>query len=163
MRVLRATMWTPELEPISMVMREVDLGVPLDEAAEEQRILPGGFVCMDIFEVDDDADIMEATMEATRRQQEVIQREHDQALLYYWDASKFGQLAAGGVLTGTLPCPLSAAEIEIVLIQLAAHPEYRGQTIIAIAEDHTVVMMKDGTARREDLNGSAARGGSEGA
>ena len=117
----------------------------------------------DIFEVDDDADIVEATLEATRRQQEVLQREADQALLYYWDAAKFGQLAAGGVLTGTLPCPLSADEIETVLVQLAAHPEYRGQTIIAIAEDQTVVMMKDGTARREDLNGSTPRGGSEGA
>lgn len=163
MRVLRVTMWTPDLEPISMVTRESDLNVPLDEAAEQQKILPGGFIVIDIFEMDGEPDIVEATLEATRRQQEVLQREADQALLYHWDASKFGQLAAGGVLTGTLPCPLSGDEIETVLVQLASHPEYRAQTIIAISEKMEVVTMKDGVARREVYRAASFGGSSEGA
>jgi hypothetical protein len=133
-----------------MVTREPDLAVPFEEVVEGQRTLPGGFVVVDVFEVaEEDADIVEATLEATRRLQERYQREHDQALLYYWDANQFPRSAAGGVLTGTLPCPLTADEVETVLVQLASHPEYRAQTIIAIAEDYTVVTMKDGAARQE--------------
>lgn len=81
------------------------------------------------------------------------------ALLYHYNAGYMQRTSEYGVLTQTIPSPLSAEEIIDVLEQLAAHPAYRHQLMVAIAEDERIVTMRDGDAkivREWTANGDSA-------
>ena len=151
MRAVRVSMYGPDLEPITAVLVEDQLRVTIDEAVAGQRTLPGGYVVVDEFETDDDGEpearVMRATLEAANRQAERADYEKNAAMLYHWNGMTLQRVSEGGVLTGTLPCPLDAETIVDVLVQLASHPLYRGQLVMAISEDEQFVTMRDGTAK----------------
>lgn len=145
MRAARISMYGPELEPISAVLHEDELPGSLDDAIAEQRILPGGYVVCDVFETEHD--LIGATLEAARRQVERALDERNAAMLYHYDADALTRVSEGGVLTATLPAPLDAKTIIDVLEQLARHPSYRGQLVVAISESCEIVTMRDGNAK----------------
>lgn len=157
-RAARISMYGPDLEhPVTMVIHEDELAVPFEDAVREQKPLPGGFVVVDAFETK--RDIVGATMEAVNRHAERQEREGHMALLYHYNAGYMQRTSEYGVLTQTIPSPLSAEEIIDVLEQLAAHPAYRHQLMVAIAEDERIVTMRDGDAkivREWTANGDSA-------
>jgi hypothetical protein len=144
-RAVRVSMYGPELEPITAVMVEDQINVTIEELVRDQRVLPGGYVVCDVFETE--GDVTQATLESVNRLAESSEREWAAALLYHWDASALQGVAEGGVLTATLPAPLDAETIIDVLEQLAHHPNYRGQLVMAISEDEQFITMRDGTAK----------------
>ncbi len=151
MKAVRVSMYGPELEVVTAVMVEDQLRVTIDEAVAEQRILPGGYVVCDVFETGDDGEpetrVMRATLEAVNRHAEHAEYEKNAAMLYHWNAMTLAGVSEGGVLTGSIPCPLTAETIIDVLEQLAHHPAYRHQLVMAISEDEQFVTMRDGTAK----------------
>jgi hypothetical protein len=144
-------MYGPDLEPITAVMVEDQIIVTIEELIAEQRILPGGYVVCDVFDTADDGDgearVMRATLEAVNRQAERIDYERNAAMLYHYDAGMFNMSQEGGSIMASKPAPLSAATIIDVFEQLAHHPLYRHQLIVGIAEDFTIITMRDGTAK----------------
>ncbi len=151
MKAARISMYGPDLEPVTAVMLEDQIRVSIEELVGEQRILPGGYVVCDVFETGDDGEgetrVMRATLEAVHRQEVSLDYEKNAAMLYHWNAMTLERVSEGGVLTGTLPCPLRVETIIDVLEQLAKHPAYRGQLVMAISEDQQFVTMRDGTAK----------------
>jgi hypothetical protein len=160
MRVLRISLWGPDLEPLSMVVREHDMTLPLEEVVRQQVESPDapGYVSHEILEVEEE-DIAAVTLGIVRRHAEQQERERNAAMLYWWDAAQLPRLTEGGVLTATKPAPLSVDEIRDALEQLARHPHYRGQLVVSIAEDGRVVTMRDGAATVSSLFGGEHPGG----
>ena len=145
MKVLRMTLYTPDLEPIAMVVRAPDLTMPLEEAAETLSISPGAFTIVDIFEVADGIGIGPATEEAAIRQAERQDVESNMAILYYYDAKCLAVTMKGGVIASTQASPLSADEVVTTLKQLSHHPDYNGQMVSCHTNDGQLVRMENGT------------------
>jgi hypothetical protein len=57
---------------------------------------------------------------------------------------QFKTVAPGGVLTMTVPSPLSVEDLIVTLRQLAVHPEYDHFHVMAISHDDKLVKMRDG-------------------
>lgn len=68
----------------------------------------------------------------------------EQHILYMWDRDQLPRIRKGGVLSTSRPSPLTRAQIEPVLLALAACDEYDGQTIICHDENFTEVVLRDG-------------------
>jgi hypothetical protein len=130
--------------PITMVMREEDLKVSLEEAAKEQEEIPGAFVICDIFEIPGEPTIEDVTFKALELQQAAAEREQHMALTYYFEAAYLPRTPPGGVLTMTKPAPLSTDDLVVPLRQLAHHPDYDNHTVIAISHDHKIVELRGG-------------------
>lgn len=144
MRALRVSLYPPDgAEPVSIFGMETDYQVPLEDVAAEQTKLGGAFHVIRIIDVDTD-DRKAVTSQLIADQQERSERERAQALMYWWDAGQFGLLNDHGVLTASLPAPLSVDEIRDVLLQLAKHPLNRDFTIISISEDRQFVTLHNG-------------------
>jgi hypothetical protein len=151
MRAVRVSMYGPDLEAITVVMVEDQIRVSIDELVATQRILPGGYVVCDVFETGDDGSeetrVMRATLEGANRHAERLEYEKNSAMLYHYNAMTCERVSEGGVLTQTIPSPLSAETIIDVLEQVAHHPVYRHQLMVAISEDEQIITMRDGTAK----------------
>lgn len=152
MRAVRVSMYGPDIvQPITAVMFEDQISVTIEELVAEQATLPGGYVVCDVFETSDGGSVEErvmlGTLESLRRHAERVELERNAALLYHYDAEALSRVSEGGVLTATIPAPLDAETIIDVLEQLAHHPNYRGQLVMAISEDERLVTMRDGTAK----------------
>lgn len=157
MRAARISMFGPDLMPVTMVLVDAELEDPWDDAIARQRILAGGYVVVDEFETEHE--LMGATMEAIKRGQEAAERERNAALLYHYDANLLSQISEAGVLTMTIPSPLTVEQIIDVFEQLAHHPLYRHQLCVGISEDERIVTMRDGDAhevRDGGRNGDSA-------
>lgn len=135
MRVLRSTLFAPDLSPgITTVVRESDLVDTVDSARVGMETFNDGiFVFTDVFEIDDRMTVEGATAEAMSRFEEEMEK--NAAMLFYWNAGHLPHVAPGGTLSGSEPAPLSATTIRSVFAQLIHHPNYRDQTLIAYAED----------------------------
>lgn len=131
MKILRATTYPPSFTPLTVVVRECDVSVPLEEVGGEEF----GFLITDIFELDGEPDIMYATMIAGNRQGAMKDRERNQALLFYWTLDQFRILKDGGSVVSDKPMPLKADEIRQVWKQLAKLDEYRDFDFLAIPSD----------------------------
>lgn len=145
-RAVRATMYPPPGYPGRLVMtvvRDVDVTVSLEEYVAKVA-QPGLFTLFDVFDVRDDCSIERATEMACERQRQRAERETAMALFYHWNAGRLPMLRPGGVTTATRPAPLSVEELTEAMKQLARHPDYRSHTVIAIAEDGTVLSMRNG-------------------
>lgn len=153
-RVARITAFGPELEPISVVVHEDELSMPMEEAISAMRPVPGGYVAVDEFE--SDHELVGATLEATQRGMDAREEESQAALLYHWNAGVLLRVAEGGVLTATLPAPLTVERIIDVFQQLAVHPNYRGQLVMGISQDERFVTMRNGDAKEVVDGGNAA-------
>lgn len=151
MRAVRVSMYGPDLEPVSVTMVEDQIIVSIEELVAEQRILPGGYVVCDVFETGDDGDgearVMRATLESVNRQAARAEDEKNAAMLYHYNAMTCARVTEGGVLTQTIPSPLSAETIIDVLEQVSHHPLYRHQLMVAISEDEQIITMRDGDAK----------------
>jgi hypothetical protein len=146
-QVLRSTMYGPNLEPVSMVAREQDMTEPLEQVQEALlEVGPGndaaGLIVFDLFTMQGEPDILEATLVATERQAQRHERERNMAMLYYFDAAQFSLVSDGGTLTATQPAPLSVDEICSTLKQLVKHPHYRDHLIVAISEDLQIITIR---------------------
>lgn len=151
MKVLRCSCYPPNLEPLTTVMRDVDLTVGIRTAAERSKILAGAFVATEIFAMDEGG-IEEATEEALVRLERKADRERNAAILYHWSGLQLPRLEHDGVLTGTLPAPLNSHEVVSALTQLAEHPNYQSQTVMIISEDMELVLMRNGKCEVKDLD-----------
>lgn len=134
---------------MTQVIREVDLQEPIGSAlAALGGPIPGALVVTETFDLPGDVDLLQATLEATKRLAARAIREANMAMLYHWDGHHLAHVNRGGVLAGSLAAPhLTEADVRMVLEQLGHHPNYREQTIIAIAENGTSLSMKDGLVR----------------
>jgi hypothetical protein len=61
------------------------------------------------------------------------------AMLFHYDAQALRNVKPNGVLSATIPAPLDASDIEFVFCQLAKHPNYLGQRVVAISQDHEII------------------------
>jgi hypothetical protein len=155
MRILRSTMYpSADAPPMIVVMRDRDLKGTIEDAIETTGVMPGAFIAYDVFDVIGDATIEQATEMAMERYQEMIDDEQNQALGYHWYGGALGRVTVGGVLSSTKPAPLSVSQLEYMLGQLAKHPNYKGQTVVTIAEDSKVVKMKNGRVLAECVCGA---------
>lgn len=147
-----------EQSPIIVVAKEDDLVVPIQEAFEAiQRLEVDTLVILDVFPIYDTkvetkpvfivTDLGDCVRKRTEEREEY---ERNMALLYFWDAMQLPKVADNGILTASLRSPLSVAETEMVLKQLAHHTNYRHQTVISITKDLKIVSMKDGKVTVED-------------
>jgi len=151
MKVLRSTMYEPSaiVPHPTAIAREADLKLPIDEAILGME-MPGVLVLGEVFESDiEDKTLL--TQEALKRYMPRREREENQALLFYWDAEMLERTRPTGIISGTQPAPLNVEEITTVLRQLAKHPSYKGQTVIAISEDYKMVRMKAGKVEVEEM------------
>lgn len=150
MKVLRCSTYPPNLEPLTTVVRDVDLAVGIRTAAERSKILAGAFVATEIFAMDE-ADLEEAIEEALVRLERKADRERNAAILYHWSGLQLPRVTPGGDLIGSLPAPLNSHEIVGALTQLAEHPNYQGQAVTFVSEDMELVLMRDGKCEVKDL------------
>jgi hypothetical protein len=142
-KALRTTMYSPQLEPITIVMMEDQLKAGLT-LADLHQPEPGVLLIFDEFETD--GDVAAATMEAAARQAAQTEDESNLAIWYYWNAMQLTRLAPGGSLANPAPAPLSANMLISGMEQLRLHPAYQHQSVISISMDgDTVVMRSDGT------------------
>lgn len=141
MRILRYTMYSPDLQPVSPIVRDIDMTVLLEEAAYLQ---PGMFAIIDIFEMPDNSTLEQCIAGGLERMHERIDDERNMAMHYYWHAQQLMFAISTGVIANTRPAPLTADQLKVSLEQLATHPDYRRQTIRSIADDGTFVVLADG-------------------
>lgn len=130
MKVLRATRYAPDLNAITMVIREPDATMPLEEVGGEEF----GFLISDIFEMDEGTSTETCTLMAHDRMLWRAEDERNMALLYYWTFAQFRILKPGGVVISTEPAPLTEEQIRYVWKQLANLDEcddYRFTTLTA--------------------------------
>lgn len=136
MRVMRASTYPPDsLEPITIVMRQSDARMPLEEIAADEF----GFTFLDIFEMDGTPSIREATLEAARRSTGNFDDERNMAIMYYWLWSQFPTLAKGGIMMSDIPAPLTVEQIHYVHRLLRRLPDYQNFTFMTFAKDGTPV------------------------
>lgn len=148
MNAIRHTIWPEPTSPMTAIAQEEDFVNTVDPATE--LALPGIFSVTEVFEVPDGGGLTEAIAIACERAQERAECEMNMAVGYYWNADKLAITRAGGSLTNPSPAPYSVVDMESVLTQLAQHPNYKpGVTVRAVAEDGSVVVMKDGTTMVE--------------
>ena len=142
MRAMRSTLYPPSLEGMTIVVRERDMAMPLEEIAADEF----GFTIMDIFEVPDDYDIMQTTEVAFERFKPLVDDEKNMAIMFYWSFAKFEIVAKNGVLMNTELAPLSPEQVEYVHKALKRLDEYDGFIFITPANDGTLVTTtKEGT------------------
>lgn len=156
MRVLRWTHYPPlwdraasRLGPVTMVVREADLQVPIEQY---DVAMPNILTLTDLFEIEGEPTAQEASAEAQRRYARTRQREYHQATQYYWAAAQFKLINPGGTLIMPKPAPLSRLDIEAVFEQLAQHQWYDGHTVQATSQAGEVVRLVAGAVERPIIN-----------
>lgn len=159
MKYLRITMWLGRnAEPMTALMRETDLSVNIHEAATLQRGMAqadgvGGFTEIEVHELPDEMTLEEATMEVAKiRQEPSSARARHMNTAYDWGLALLEKLTPGGVAQTTEDSPLSVADLEEVLLKIAAAPTYRGQIFRMTAKDHTAVSLVNGKIETSQLN-----------
>lgn len=150
MKILRSTMFTDDAgPPMTVVLREID--VKVWQEATTIKPLPGACIVNEVFDMPGTPSIEQAVAEAGKRTKAREIRDRNIAMLYHWDGGALARVNPGGVLSGTQPAPLDEEDIKSVLIQLAQHPNYKGQTVLVISSDGNVVRMKDGKVSSERM------------
>ena len=137
MKIVRGTLYGPDCEPgASCVMRESDLNCSIEQVAADLP-LPGAYTAAEVFTMDGQPTIEQATAAAVRRIDTA--RERNEAILYYWTIAALHQVNAGGVLVSPKPAPLSAERVRAVLAQVVTHGSYRQQRFVIHASDEVVL------------------------
>lgn len=151
MRVLRATLYQPTQAPTTVVLRDCDLAVPIEEAvaAAQEGQEHASWISTEIFTVPEGTSIVGATLMAQQRLEQVAQREANMALAFYWYTATLARVKSQGVVTATLPAPLCAEDLLLVAQAIARAPGYEQQTVIQIAEDNRRVVLSRGESRIE--------------
>ena len=148
---------------MTIVMRDTDLTLPIDEAADTQRdVMPEVFVATETFAMPDGS-IEVATKEATARWLHRRQREENMAMLFYYMGRAIDQQKRPGVplvLKNDRGAPLSVEEIVYALQQLAKHPVYSPDVRVETHshDDGTLVVLDGGTVSVGAPRTSGTRG-----
>jgi hypothetical protein len=128
--------------PMTVVVAADDLKVAPDEYRERMH-MSGVFSVMDEFE--HPGPLEDAVIVGMERQREREVTERNQALSYHWNAAVLR--IAREAVANPAPAPLTVKEITEVLLQLAKHDNYSGQSIECYTINDqgvmTQVMMKD--------------------
>lgn len=147
MRVLRSSMFSPALEPLTVVIRDSDVIDTLESirvGAKDEAL--HYFIAHDIFETEDGS-VEKATAFAMIRMEERAEDERNMALQFYWATAQFQLLSEGGTLIMPEPAPLTPEQIRTVFEQIVLHPDYRNQHVQATAKDNTVVTIENGEVK----------------
>ena len=150
MKYLRVTMWVGrKANPMTSVIRETDLRVPIYTAANEQRVLSAGMmgplVEVEVHDMPDALPVEEAVMRIIRDRPEPMSREtHLKHTLFDWAMDLLEKLNPGGTAQTTEPCPLDVTTLTQMLYRIAASPKYRGQTFNLFMSDLTTVSLING-------------------
>lgn len=150
MRVLRSTMYPPDKSignQMTVTMRESDLrsDISIEDIVSGKESAPDHFSINEIFEAPDGTDYIKLSLMAQDLQENGEEEEWHMALLYYWTCMQLDTvLRAGGVLSGSLPAPISAKRIEYVDRCIFNSLHYKGQTLITFSNDGFVVTAKTG-------------------
>lgn len=142
MRLLRTTLYfDPAAERfVTTVLRECDLTDTL-ESARVRYLTPGALIVSEIFEMEGEPSVEEATVVGAQRHTERLGRERDQAVLYYWLIFQWERLRPGSVILMDRPAPLSREEMAVVLEQLAMHPGYKQFRIVGVDQTEQVISL----------------------
>lgn len=145
MRVLRSTMYGPELSPLTTVVRDSDVTDTLESVRfGAPDSVPELFVATEIFEMDE-ASIESATTTALERMAPLHDDERNMAILFYWATAHLRLTKRGsGMLIMPARAPLSDTQVRATFEQILKHPIYQGQSVQSTAQDGTVVRIEDG-------------------
>lgn len=144
MRVLRSTMYGPELAPVTTVLRDSDVVDTLDSIRTSMPdSVPEGFIATEIFEMDE-ASIESATTAALGQMAPLHDDERNMAILFYWAAQHLRITSERGMLVMPAAAPLTEVQVRTVFEQIVKHPNYQHQLVQSTAQDGTVVVIKDG-------------------
>lgn len=144
MRALRTSVWgSPNDPPLTVIARQCDVSIPVEEVAPEHWEV-GFFLISDIFDVPDDTSLERATYLGAERASQRQREERDMAMAYFWYVTILRRINAGGTMQAAEAAPLSRADLEVVLRQVASHPNYRSQRIIMLDADGAEVTLEDG-------------------
>lgn len=142
MRWMRQTRWGDDgARRETVVASEKDFPEDLHVVAHRTRNLPGAHaIDIEIFEFE--GDLLEASLEATRRaQRRFTPDERARGVLFDWAVWGMTVVQPHGILTTQERAPMDVPEIEEVLSEAARHPFYENQRIVVFARDGRVVRL----------------------
>lgn len=144
MRVLRSTMYGPDLAHVTTVVRDGDVVDTLESVrAGVPDSAPECFIATEIFEMDD-ADIDVATTTALTQMAPLVDDERNMAILFYWTVHHLRLTVPHGVIIMPAPAPLSEQQVRATFEQIVAHPEYEHQRVQSTSQDGVTVLIEDG-------------------
>jgi hypothetical protein len=154
MRIVRFAMWPPPPkdrekwvpEPVGF-MRESDLKNWDEAIAELRKPFPGAFTVVETFDMPGEPSMIAVSLWGAAHyfNTEKHRIERDQALLYYWNIAQMTRLVPTGVLSNSVPHPLTAEQIKAVFEHIAVSPVYQsGQTVIGFGTDLLLVTLRHG-------------------
>jgi len=146
MKVLRTTIFPRPVKgaaPMTTIVRDIDMTEPLENVRDGAEALDrSALVISDLFDLPDGTEILQATLEAERRIRK--DAEKHMATLFHWDAMACEATVRGSIISPTIPAPLGEEDVGCTLEALAKHPGYKGQSVVVICEDWTILVMRDG-------------------
>ncbi len=150
MKYLRMTMWTGrDAHPMTTIIPATSLTKSIHVMANEQRQLNtaimGPPIEVEVHELPDTVTCEQAIMDIiASRPHPLTQAERAHLTVLDWGLSLLLMLNPGGIARGTVASPMTSAELEAVLLMIAAAPEYRDQSIHMYASDRTAVSLVHG-------------------
>lgn len=153
MKYLRMTVWLGRrAEPMTTIIPESELPIPIHTAATQQRTLlkgvAGPLVEIEVHELGDDLLPQEAVLQIIASRPEPLTDEQRHELTVYdWAMDLLLQLKPGATAQTTQPSPLSVAALTRVLKRIAAAPSYTDQTFNMISHDLVEVALVRGEVR----------------
>lgn len=152
MKYLRMTMWFGRTaEPMTTVIPETSLQIPIHSAATQQRALmqaqglPGPVIEVEVHELEDGLGEREAILKIiASRPTPLSVEEHCKLTVFDWAVDLLSQLNPGGTAQTTRPAPLAVADLRDILDRVAKTPGYKDQRINMVASDLTSVCLVNG-------------------
>jgi hypothetical protein len=143
-RVLRISMYGGLHEPpVTMVVNEGSMTVPLEEAAGVVSQPPDMLVITQIFESDGD-DVPQWTADAMIQAEKHIEDERNMSILYWWMVGHFPIMVDGGIIGTQRATPLATDEIVYVFRALAERTDYRSFGFFTHTEGGDTVEFRSG-------------------
>lgn len=158
MKYLRMTMWLGrKANPMTSIICERDLTVPIYTAANEQRVLSAAMMGppleVEVHELPEGLSLPEATMRIIQSRPEPLSKEeHHKHTLFDWAMDLLEKLNPGGTAQTTEPCPLDITTLTQILYRIAASPKYRDQTFNMLMPDGTEVSLVSGEVKTSKPN-----------
>lgn len=149
MRILRSTMYAPDLTPITTVVRDSDMIDTLESVRESVKT-PGYFCTFEIFDVPEDMEIETVTMVAMERLTALGEAPRNQAIQFYWATMQFQLVSDDGAVIMPEPAPLSTDQVVEVFQQIPDHPDYKRQTLVASSMEGEVITLSAGKVEVTD-------------
>lgn len=146
MRILRSTFYSPDLTPMTTVVRDSD-AIDTLEGVRASVYEPGYFTIFRIMETPDDISIEQATIWASKEYAEKVDDERNQAIQFYWATMQFQLVSRNGTVLMPAPAPFTTEEVREVFEQIVKHPDYTNQTVIATSCEGDNVTIEAGEVK----------------